>query len=76
MNTYKLNSDNPFNVEKVEKILEGVLLEALENLTYDPEKCPKLAKWASGVIRAKVKEEEFDRYSFIINRIRRIFQIL
>lgn len=61
MNTYKLESDNPFNPEKVDKILETVMIEALENLTYDMEKCPKQAKWASMAIRAKVKALEFDR---------------
>lgn len=62
LNTYKLDSDKPFNVEKVEKILKDVMIEALENLTYDPEKCPKQAKWATTAIKAKVKEQEFDRY--------------
>jgi hypothetical protein len=61
MNTYKLDADNPFNSDKVHKILEGVMIEALENLTYDPDKCPKQAKWASSAIRAKVKELQFDR---------------
>lgn len=61
MNTYKLDSDNPFHVEKVEKILRDVLTEALDNLTYDPDKCPKQAKWACSAIRAKVKEQEYDR---------------
>ncbi|XP_044265499.1 hepatoma-derived growth factor-related protein 2-like [Tribolium madens] len=65
MNTYKLESDNPFKPEKVTKILEAVMTEALENLTYDPEKCPKQAKWASSAIRAKVKELQFERYKLI-----------
>lgn len=61
MNSYKLDSDNPFQVERVEKILKDVLTEALEDLTYDTDKCPKQAKWASSAIRSKVKEQEFDR---------------
>ncbi|XP_071053468.1 dynein light chain Tctex-type 5-B-like [Onthophagus taurus] len=64
-NTYKLYSDKPFNVEKVTKILEEVLKEALENLTYDAEKVPNQAKWASSLIKDKVKEEEYDRYKII-----------
>lgn len=66
MNSYKLNSDNPFNVEKVEKILEAVMIETLEDLTYDSDKCSKLAKKASAVIRTKLKELEFDRWEHII----------
>lgn len=62
MNSYKLDSDNPFDAEKVEKILQAVMIETLEDLTYDPDKCPKQAKKASSIIRAKVKELEFDRY--------------
>lgn len=61
MNTYKLYSDNPFNPERVEKILKEVMIEALENLSYDSDKCPKQAKWASSAIRARVKEQDFDR---------------
>lgn len=61
MNSYKLDSDKPFHVEKVEKILQEVLNEALENLQYDPDKCPKQAKWATSAIRARVKEQDFDR---------------
>lgn len=74
MNSYKLDSENPFNPEKVEKIMEGVLQEAMENLQYDKETCPKQAKWASSTIRKKVKELEFDRFvlkqndKLVINR--------
>lgn len=60
-NSYKMESDNPFNPEKVDKILETVMKEALENLNYDKEKCLKQVKWASMLIRSKVKELEFDR---------------
>lgn len=31
-------------------------------MQYDPDNCPKQAKWACSMIRAKVKEMEFDRY--------------
>ncbi|KAI4467312.1 t-complex-associated-testis-expressed 1/ dynein light chain [Holotrichia oblita] len=67
MNTYKLDSEKPFNVDKVEKILKEVLMEALDNLTYDADKVPKQAKWASSMIRAKVKEQEYDRYKLVCN---------
>ncbi|KAJ8973117.1 hypothetical protein NQ317_011045 [Molorchus minor] len=65
MNTYKLDPDKPFNPEKVTNILESVMVEALENLTYDTDKVPKQAKWASSAIRAKVKEMEFDRFKLV-----------
>lgn len=60
-NTYKLYPDNPFHVEKVEKLLREVLLEAMENMQYDADNCMKQSKWACSMIRAKVKEMEFDR---------------
>ncbi|CAH1968030.1 unnamed protein product [Acanthoscelides obtectus] len=66
MNTYKLESDNPFNHEKVDKILVNVMTEAIEGLKYDADKCSKQARWASSAIRAKVKELEFDRYKIVI----------
>ncbi|XP_028130500.1 dynein light chain Tctex-type 5-B-like isoform X2 [Diabrotica virgifera virgifera] len=65
MNTYKLDSDKPFNHQKIESVLKSVMEEALQDLKYDPEKCIKLAKWASNTIRAKVKQMEFDRYRII-----------
>lgn len=61
MNTYKLDSDKPFNPEKVDKILKSVMTEAFENLTYDKDKCLSQAKWASVQIRSRVKELEFER---------------
>lgn len=61
MNTYKLDSDNPFNPEKVDKILKLTMIEALENLTYEKDRCLKQAKWASTHIRSRVKDLEFDR---------------
>ncbi|KAK4884111.1 hypothetical protein RN001_000382 [Aquatica leii] len=66
MNTYRLESNKPFQVERVEKILKEVLTEALDNLAYDVEKCPNQAKWASGVIRDRIKAEEYDRYKLVI----------
>ncbi|KAG5894910.1 hypothetical protein JTB14_008871 [Gonioctena quinquepunctata] len=65
MNTYRMEAENPFNTEKVDKILKKVMEEALENLDYDLDKCPKQAKWASSVIRSKVKKMNFDRYKII-----------
>ncbi|CAH1107643.1 unnamed protein product [Psylliodes chrysocephalus] len=64
-NTYQLESKNPFNPDKVDKILKSVMLEAFENLTYDPEMCAKQAKWASLMIRMKVKELNFERYKIV-----------
>lgn len=61
MNTYKLESENPFNPEKVDKILKTIMTEAFENLTYDREKCIKQARWASLKIKNLVKELEFER---------------
>ncbi|XP_050500344.1 dynein light chain Tctex-type 5-A [Diabrotica virgifera virgifera] len=64
-NTYRLEPINHFNSEKVDNILKEIMLEALENLNYDPEQCAKQAKWASLMIKSKVKELNFDRYKII-----------
>ncbi|KAH0999051.1 dynein light chain Tctex-type 4-like isoform X1 [Dendroctonus ponderosae] len=64
-NTYKMESEKPFNPEKVDKILEEVMQEVMENLQYDPEKCAATAKYASTQIRSKVKQLEFDRYKVV-----------
>lgn len=65
MNSYKIDSDKPFHVESVQKILQDVLNEALEELTYDPEGCVAKAKWATSALRAKLKEQEYDRYKLL-----------
>lgn len=57
-----MEADKPFNPEKVDKILEEVMQEVMENLQYDAEKCASTAKFASTQIRSKVKQLEFDRY--------------
>ncbi|CAG9861934.1 unnamed protein product [Phyllotreta striolata] len=64
-NTYQLESKNPFNPDKVKKILEEVMMEIVENLEYDPDLCAKQAKLASMMIRIKVKELNFDRYKIV-----------
>ncbi|CAH0550885.1 unnamed protein product [Brassicogethes aeneus] len=61
-----LESENPFNPEKVEKILKEILEEAMENMTYNSEKCAAQAKWASDQIKSDVKKLEFDRYKIIV----------
>ncbi|KAL1513019.1 hypothetical protein ABEB36_002504 [Hypothenemus hampei] len=64
-NTYKLESNNPFNSEKVDKILKEVMEEVMENLQYDPDKCVSVARFASSQIRNKVKQLEFHRYKLV-----------
>ncbi|XP_050305915.1 uncharacterized protein LOC126743034 [Anthonomus grandis grandis] len=64
-NSYRLESQNPFNAEKVDKILKEVMNELIENLQYDPEKCAQTAKVASGLIRTRVKGLDFERYKLV-----------
>lgn len=61
MNSYKLESDKPFKPEFVEKLMQPILEEALDHVTYDPVELMKKAKSISSIIRTKVKEQEYDR---------------
>lgn len=62
MNTYKLYSDHPFNVDKVQSILIQVLTELItDDMIYDPEVCRTKALETSNTIRSRIKEQEYDR---------------
>ncbi|XP_022201103.2 tctex1 domain-containing protein 1 isoform X2 [Nilaparvata lugens] len=65
LNSYRLHSKNPFHTEKVEKILQDVMDERLNQLVYEPTVCTKLCVDLAADIRAKVKALQFERYKLI-----------
>ncbi|CAG9818566.1 unnamed protein product [Phaedon cochleariae] len=65
MNSYVMSSQNPFNPEKVMKIMKTVMEEAMAHLSYDPQACNKQAKWASASVRSKVRQLNYHRYKIV-----------
>lgn len=67
-NSYRVESQNPFKVEPVEKILETWMNNIFENASYDVNESPKLCAQVATEIRKRVQMLAFDRFViFIIN---------
>ncbi|KAG8222063.1 hypothetical protein J437_LFUL000507 [Ladona fulva] len=61
-NTYRLESKNPFNKDKVMNIIKEVLESELSEVQkYDDEECRKLGHKISQEIRSRVRLLDFDR---------------
>ncbi|ELU09301.1 hypothetical protein CAPTEDRAFT_151877 [Capitella teleta] len=65
--TYKTQPDqkNKFCAEKAERILKDVLESHLHKVKYDAEHCSRLAHTLCSVIKARIKDEGYDRYRLI-----------
>lgn len=61
MNTYRLDSRRPFNVESVQKVLQEVLTRDLAEVHYEPTNVTRLGVSIAGEIRTRVKQLNFDR---------------
>ncbi|XP_051161635.1 dynein light chain Tctex-type 5-like isoform X1 [Leptopilina boulardi] len=65
-NSYRLESQNPFSAESVEKILETWMNNILENASYDANESPRLCAQIATEIRNRVEMLEFDRYKIVV----------
>ncbi|XP_033215610.1 tctex1 domain-containing protein 1-like [Belonocnema kinseyi] len=65
-NSYRMESQNPFKVEKVERILETWMNNILENASYDVNESPKLCAQVATEIRKRVQMLAFDRYKIVV----------
>lgn len=61
MPTYRLDSQKPFNVEQVQKLLQEYVPGELENHVYSPTDSVTLAKRMSSELRERIKEELYER---------------
>lgn len=61
MPTYRLDSQKPFNVEQVQKLLQEYVPGELENHVYSAVESVALAKRMSSELREKIKEELYER---------------
>ncbi|XP_015514732.1 dynein light chain Tctex-type 5-like isoform X1 [Neodiprion pinetum] len=65
-NSYRLESNKPFNVDPVDKIISQVMTNNLEDIVYDPKECPKLCAEISADIRDRIRKQNFDRYKIVV----------
>uniref|UniRef100_H0VQD9 Dynein light chain Tctex-type family member 5 n=2 Tax=Cavia porcellus TaxID=10141 RepID=H0VQD9_CAVPO len=65
-NTYQLGPTKHFSVVTVNRILEDVLTNYLQEEKYEPEFCRQMTKTISEVIKAQVKELMIPRYKLIV----------
>lgn len=62
MNSYRLESKNPFRKESVYMIIRDVFkLSELDDMVYDPAAVGKVCTQMANEIRAKVKALGFER---------------
>ncbi|XP_026683843.1 uncharacterized protein LOC113469959 [Diaphorina citri] len=62
MNTYRMSSLNPFQPDRVEKIVKEVVHSHLNETTqYDPETAKEISLTMTAELRDRVKQLEFER---------------
>ncbi|CAF0939788.1 unnamed protein product, partial [Brachionus calyciflorus] len=68
-NTYRLGpgEGQKFNVSKVQKLVNDILSNHLENVKYEPNKCKDLVQLLSEEIKTRIKSIIFRRYKLIVN---------
>lgn len=64
-NSYRLDTKNPFKIDPVDKIVRSVMVNRLEDASYDPEECPKLCSQVASEIRKRILKLDFTRCYFL-----------
>lgn len=68
-NSYRLGPGDgqKFNVSKVQKLVNDILSNHLENVRYEPSKCKEMVQLLSEEIKTRVKSIVYKRYKLIVN---------
>lgn len=68
-NTFRLGpgEGQKFNVSKVQKLVNDILISHLENVKYEPNKCKDIVQNLSEEIKSRIKSIIFRRYKLIVN---------
>lgn len=64
-NTYRLEPDEKFPIQKVRNIIKDVFSRKLNNTSYASTECNPLASNISELIKARVKTLGIDRYKIV-----------
>ncbi|XP_077266371.1 dynein light chain Tctex-type protein 2-like [Temnothorax americanus] len=65
-NTYRMEPQNPFKTDLVDKIVRSVMNNRLDKITYDDAEATKLCGDIATEIRRRVKKLNFDRHKIIV----------
>ncbi|XP_043280404.1 dynein light chain Tctex-type 5-like isoform X2 [Venturia canescens] len=65
-NTYRLDTEKPFKIDPVDKIVKSVMLNRLEDASYDVKECPKLCSQVASEIRKRILKLDFKRYKIVV----------
>lgn len=60
-NTYRMEPQNPFKTDLVDKIMKSVMNNRLDEVAYDDAETTKLCSNIAAEIRRRVKKLNFDR---------------
>jgi hypothetical protein len=68
-NTYSLgpNDNQKFNVSRVQRLVNDILKNHLENFKYEPNKCKDMVQLLSDEIKTRVKSIIYKRFKLIVN---------
>ncbi|XP_012058656.1 PREDICTED: tctex1 domain-containing protein 1-like [Atta cephalotes] len=65
-NSYRMQPQNPFKIDLVEKIVKSVMNNRLDEIAYDNAEAIKLCGDIAAEIRRRVKKLNFDRHKIIV----------
>ncbi|KAG5325365.1 TC1D3 protein, partial [Pseudoatta argentina] len=65
-NSYRMQSQNPFKIDLVEKIVKSVMNNRLDEVAYDDAEATKLCGDIAAEIRRRVKKLNFDRHKITV----------
>ncbi|XP_011874461.1 PREDICTED: tctex1 domain-containing protein 3-like isoform X2 [Vollenhovia emeryi] len=67
-NTYRMEPQNPFKTDPVDKIVRSVMNNRLDEVTYDDAEVTKLCGDIATEIRRRVKKLNFDRNVIVVEK--------
>ncbi|KAL0110567.1 hypothetical protein PUN28_013869 [Cardiocondyla obscurior] len=65
-NSYRMEPQNPFKIDLVDKIVKSVMNNRFDEITYDNAEVIKLCNDIAAEIRRRVKKLNFDRHKIIV----------
>ena len=68
-NSYSLgpNENQKFNASRVQKLVNDILANHLENVKYEPNKCRDMVQLLSDEIKTRIKSIVYKRYKLVVN---------
>ena len=64
-NTYRVTPEVPFSTSKVRKLVNEILKERLQHVTYEPRRAKELCMSLSDELKMRVKQLGFNRHKLV-----------